>query len=372
MTHAENLSISCLQTADAFDQLKDVWETLERKDPFCMPVNTWQWSQLWWQHYATEQDSLVLLIARSASRVVAIAPLYITSGRMCRVVPVRVIRFLCTGCDTTMDYINIVALPDAREAAETAFLAYLNQLKGWQKLYFCNMREDSSLVRTVRKSVRQQRGALVPEIQNTLMRAKLPASWDDYRASLSRKRRKQINHRQNRLDAAGVSELSICASREELEEATNALADLHRLRWQSKGELGAFRTECYEQFHRAIIKEFFARDALWLTTLKLDGQIIGVQYILVWRGELQFVQSGYSPDHESLSPGHVLFTYAIRRGIEQGLTELDMLKGSYHYKTAYAKDYVTTCDVGIIRPGFRSMLGHMLGVATKTRQTFVH
>ena len=369
MSSSDALTISCLRSDDAFSQLKSVWQTLERKDTQCMPANTWQWAQLWWQHYATRKDTLVLLVARSANRVVAIAPLYIDNGRMCRVVPVRVLRFIGSGRDTSQDYLNIIALPEYRKAAEKAFLFEMTQLKGWQKLYLCNMREDSSLVSSARSFVRQQPGVLLPEGENKLMQAPLPSSWDQYQASLSRKRRKQINHRQNRLNAAGISELSICSTRADVAEASDALVKLHRLRWQSKGKPGAFLTNSYEQFHRAVINEFFANDALWLTTLKLDGQIIGVQYILLWRGTLQFFQSGYSPKHESLSPGHTLFTYAIRRGIEQGVVDIDFLKGYYEYKSAYAKHYVTTCDVGFIRPGIRSMLGYLLRVALKMRST---
>ena len=364
------LTIDCLQTPDAFDRLQLVWQALERSDTQCMPANTWQWASLWWEHYATRHDTLVLLTARHGKRVVAIAPFYIDSGRMCRVVPVKVLRFIGSGRDTSPDYLNIVALPHARKAAEAAFLEHLLTIRGWQKLYLSDMREESSLVDCVRAFVKRQSGALTPERKNTLMRASLPDSWDQYRANLSRKRRKQINHRQNRLDAAGRSELSLCASPTELAEASDALAHLHRLRWQSKGEPGAFITESYEKFHRAVIRKFFASDALWLATLKLDGQIIGVQYILVWRGELQFFQSGYSPDHESLSPGHVLFTYVIKRGIEQGMTDIDMLKGYYEYKSAYARDSVTTCDVGFIRTGIRSMLGHCLRMAKSTQQAF--
>ncbi len=353
---AEPLQIDCLDSAAAFDQLQTIWQGLERQDTQCTPFNTWVWNSLWWHHYGTARDRLTLLIARQGNRVVALAPLYIHAARMCKIVPVHVLRFIGTGGDTSPDYLNIIALPECRNAAERAFLDYLPSIKGWQKLHLTDMLQSSSLADRVSDFVNTQPGSALTPHSQIIQKTALPATFEDYRMQLSRKRRKQINHRQNRLDAAGVSELALCATTEELAEASDALVSLHLLRWESKQEEGGFRSIAYEQFHRAVIRHFFAMDALWLATLKLDGNIIGVQYIFLWRGELMFMQSGYSPEHESLSPGHVLFTYVIQRGIEQGMTGLDMLKGHYSYKSAYARDEIHTVSLGNVRPGFRQFL----------------
>ncbi|MGQ7845328.1 GNAT family N-acetyltransferase [Granulosicoccus sp. 3-233] len=353
----DSLSIQCLQSAEAFEQLRLIWQGLERLDTRCTPFNTWTWNSLWWQHYASPRDTLALLVVREGRRVVAIAPLYLQTARMCRVIPVRVLRFLGSGGDTSPDYLDIIAIPARRDAAERMILQYLPRIPGWQKLLLSDMAESSSLARRAGALAAQLPGVALTPRYHVIQKSALPGSFDDYRAQLSRKRRKQINHRQNRLDAAGRWELSLCASKEDLAEACDALVALHRLRWESKQEAGGFRSAAYEQFHRAIIRQFFADDALWLATLKLDGKIIGVQYIFVWRGELLFMQSGYSPEHENLSPGHVLFTYVIQRGIEQGMTGLDMLKGHYAYKSVYARDETRTVDVAYLRPGVRALMG---------------
>lgn len=350
------LAIECLQAADAFDQLQAIWQALEKTDPLCKPFNSWVWNSLWWQHYARTADKLALLVVRQGRRVVAIAPFYIHATHMSRIIPVKVLRFIGSGGDTSPDYLNLIASPDLRDAAEEAVLQYLPSIRGWQKLLLTDIDENASFLRRARQFVAEQPGVALSLPEHVIQKAVLPDTFNDYWASLNRKRRKQINHRQNRLDAAGQSELCICASAEELAEASDALVALHRLRWESKHQAGGFRSTTYEQFHRAVIRRFFAADALWLATLRLDGKIIGVQYIFAWRGELLFMQSGYSPDHESLSPGHVLFTYVIQRGIEQCMSGLDMLKGHYAYKSVYARDETRTADLGLVRPGFRGVI----------------
>ena len=288
------------------------------------------------------------------NRVVAIAPLYLHQTRMLRALPTRVLRFIGSGGDTSPDYLNIIAEPHFRDQAERVLIAHIRTLPDWHKLYLSDVRSDSTLAARIAQLVDNCQGVALPTHTNVIQRADLPHCFDDYRANLSRKRRKQINHRQNRLDAAGHSELNLCATLDEVLVATDALVALHRLRWLSKGEPGAFSSQAYERFHRAVIRQFFVNDALWLATLKLDGNIIGVQYIFVWRGELMFVQSGYLPEAQSLSPGHVLFTYVIRRAIEQGIVAIDMLKGGYDYKSIYARDTRELINQGVVRAGIRA------------------
>ena len=101
--------------------------------------------------------------------------------------------------------------------------------------------------------------------------------------------------------------------------------------------------------------------------MRLNDEIIGVQYIYLWHGELLFYQSGYSPEHDDLSPGHVLFTYAIQRAIEQGLQGIDMLKGEYDYKSAYARNASYTSDHVFVKSGMFSLIAR----AKNALRTFV-
>ena len=207
------MRVECLRSEEAFSQLQTVWQTLERRDPACTPFNTWSWNQLWWRHYARGTDRLALLVVRQDSRVVAIAPFYVHATRMCRVIPVNVLRFIGTGGDTSPDYLNIIALPECRDMAEAAVLDYLPRFDSWHKLLLSDMSENSSLALRTAAFAEAQPGMVLAPQYHVIQKAGLPHSFDEYRLQLSRKRRKQINHRQNRLDAAGVAELSICASR---------------------------------------------------------------------------------------------------------------------------------------------------------------
>ncbi len=350
---AESLSIQCLQSAEAFEQLRAIWQSLERFDTACTPFNTWAWNSLWWQHHGTSRDTLALLVVSEGRRVVAIAPFYLHAARLCKVMPIQTLRFVGSGKDTSTNYLNILALPAMRDVVELAILQYLPQIRGWQKLQLSGMAENSTLARRAAALLTRLPGMALSPRHQVIRKARLPDTVDEYRAQSVGE---QISHRQHQLDAAGQVEMSICASSEELGEACDALHGLHRLGRGRKQEEGGYPGVAGEPFHRAVIRQFFAADALWLATLKLDGNIIAVHYLFVWRGELLFMQRGYSPDHESLSPDPVLFTHVIQRGIEQGMIGLDMLNGPCSDEPITAWNETRTVDISYVRPGVRGLI----------------
>lgn len=349
---AEALTIQCLQSAEAFEQLRAIWQGLERFDTACTPFNTWAWNSLWWQHYGTSRDTLALLVISEGRRVVAIAPFYLHATRLCKVMPIKALRFLGSGEGSSADYLNIIALPAVRNAVEQAVLQYLPQIRGWQKLLFTGMAKNSTLARRTAALLTQLPGVALSPRYRMIRKVLLPDTVDEYRVQSNGE---QITHRQNQLDAAGQVELSICASNEELGEACDALLELRRLRRDSKEEGGSCSVAC-EQFHRAVIRQFFAADALWLATLKLDGNIIGVHYLFAWRGQLLFMQRGFSPDHERLNPDPVLLTHVIQRGIEQGMISLDMFNGRCSDESLSAWSETRIVDIGYVRPGVRGLI----------------
>ena len=91
-----------------------------------------------------------------------------------------------------------------------------------------------------------------------------------------------------------------------------------------------------------------ADNQLWLITLRLDNTIIGVEYGFSYNGRLSLFQTGFSPDQSSLAPGHLMMTHLIRLAIDEGITELDLLKGDYEYKESYADGYRYNRDIDIV------------------------
>ena len=52
----------------------------------------------------------------------------------------------------------------------------------------------------------------------------------------------------------------------------------------------------------------------------------------VYRGKLLLYNSGYDPAENALSPGFVMMGEEVRLAIQQGMSEVDFLRGDEKYK----------------------------------------
>ena len=330
--------------------LEPAWEALEAADPECTPFNAFRWNRAWWTRYG-RPGGLRIVVVESGGRVVGIAPCHLADETELRVLRVPTLRFVGSGGDTSPDYLGVLAEPALREAVTARALDELLRLPGWRTARLRDVRAGSTLDGLLVDRFAREPGAARPVAAKRVLVADLPATWDAFRASLSTKRRKQLNHRRNRLERAGRARLAIASGADERARAMDALIRLHRARWDTKDDPGKFRSDAYTGFHRDVVERFAARDELWLVTLELDGVIIGVMYLFRWRDELMFFQSGFDPEHEALSPGHVMFGWAYREAIERGLRRADLLKGEYRYKKAWARRETFLHDHVFHRPG---------------------
>jgi len=170
-----------------------------------------------------------------------------------------------------------------------------------ERLSLADVRVESSFYTTFMARAGLISGYCVTPIVQSRRYASLPGQWSDFRKQISRNTHKQIKRRQNRLDALGNASLQICSNAEELEVAFKALVDLHSARWQSKGGSGSFDSESYQAFHFSLMQQLLQLGQLFLITLKIDEQIIAVEYAFLHKGTLLFFQTGFDPAYEHLS-----------------------------------------------------------------------
>ncbi|MCC6686635.1 MAG: GNAT family N-acetyltransferase [Fimbriimonadaceae bacterium] len=106
--------------------------------------------------------------------------------------------------------------------------------------------------------------------------------------------------------------------------------ELHRQRWARKHLPGAFLLRGRRRFHEAVAErgERILRTGL----LTYEGEPIGAMYGLVSGNRAFFYQTGFLPEHSRLSPGSVMIADFMKRGIEEGLSTFDFLRGDERYK----------------------------------------
>jgi len=319
------LSIDCLRSGTAFEQLKAVWQTLERKDTECTPFSTWAWQSRWWQYIGRERGRLRLLIVRNGSEVVGIVPMFINTVAVKGLRSANTLAFTGDVPGLNVVHHGMVCLPKFRQLIAPALLKHLPSLKGWNKLRFNGLLADSTLAMAALESDHLSfESKASDEAQLPLQTRKL-TSWVEYRNEQGARRVKLLSKISAALRQSGECELSICSSRDSFDDGMKSYSRLNSVDTQSTDGDAVEQSES-DLFLNDLLKEFYSQDQLWQVTLSREEHIVGVQQYFLWRGELILVQSAFDPELERLSADTFMLAYVIKRAIEQTAYRLSVLK----------------------------------------------
>jgi CelD/BcsL family acetyltransferase involved in cellulose biosynthesis len=83
-------------------------------------------------------------------------------------------------------------------------------------------------------------------------------------------------------------------------------------------------------------------------------------YILQYNSKYLYYQAGLDPKWARFSPGTVLFSYCIRRAIEEGMEEFDFLQGDESYKYSWTKTARTNLEIRIFNKSIKARIVHFM------------
>jgi CelD/BcsL family acetyltransferase involved in cellulose biosynthesis len=162
----------------------------------------------------------------------------------------------------------------------------------------------------------------------------LPASWEEYEASLGRNLRQNLRRYGRRLEqeAPGPVTRRLVVRPEEIDSTLDDLARLHQQVRTSRGQAGAFRSPELTAFHHLAARRFLEAGRLRLSRLDVGGKAVAVIYCVRQGDVVSFYTTGYDPDYARFGPGRDLMAHAIGAAIAEGATEFDFLRGDEAYK----------------------------------------
>jgi len=108
------------------------------------------------------------------------------------------------------------------------------------------------------------------------------------------------------------------------------LIELHTSRWKKLDQLGAFSKTQFSMFHKKFIQENETK----VSVLKINNQVIAINYYLVNNQTLYFYQSGWELTYKQYSPGFCLHQWSIENNSARNY---DFMMGSISnsYKSMY-------------------------------------
>lgn len=314
-----------------FQNLESQWNGLLSNSAADTIFLTWEWVSNWWNSYGKERN-LRLLLVREGNELVAIAPFYqqrkpIISGFL-----VQEIRFIGTGGDVSPDHLDIIVRKGREKEVAIGLADYLCKAGGWDALILSDVPATSLALQEFMAAAAQRGLRAVTRECAVCPYIALPSSWDEYMAGLSSNTRYNIKRRMNNLKKRFTTRYLLWEDCQGLDQAMERLAQLHTLRWEDRSSYHGFSSQEYTEFHNALARDFARKGWLYLSCLELDGRIVAMFYDYRYGGKLYYYQGGFDPEYSSHSPGLALRAHVIQGAIEQGIGEIDLLKGAYEHK----------------------------------------
>jgi len=319
------MSIEVYVDARAFEELGKVWNELVNRSVTNTIFLTHEWQTVWWEQLG-EGDLFLIAVRSDDGTLVGIAPLFRgvdSAGR-------RVMEFV--GCFDVSDYLDIIA---DREYVEEVCRAAMDTLAGgeieWDVLSLCNIPEASP-TRTLLAELAGERGYNVTlEVEDVCPIVALPASWDEYLATLNGKDRREVRRKIRKAGRTVRVDWQLLRTPGEIDEHLDVFFDLHQ---KSHPEKAEFMDEQMQAFFRAMSAVLARQGWVELALLQFDGIPVAATMSFDYDNKILLYNSGYEAEgyYASLSPGWILTAFHVESAIERGKSHFDFLRGDEDYK----------------------------------------
>lgn len=315
-------------TTSTLEDAAPEWDLLVDRlgaSPFTRPG----WIRCW--HDAFGGPALTVLVASSQDRLVGVLPLWTRLG----------FAYSPTNWQTP-DFGMVAEDPDVARGLVTAALEHARCQVQLEFLDDDNARlfqEAAASAGWLHADYVMQRSPYVD----------LTGTFEDYRASLSRNTRKQLNRRRREAEERGSLRFEV--RRDFDDEAFDAFVELEGSGWKEAQGTDIASDPGEHQFYREAARWAGRRGWLRLTFVRLDDHLIAGDLAFECGGAHLVLKTGYSPAYEELSPGRLLREASIERAFAAGLDAYEFLGDDMPWKRSWCSQAHRRHRVAAFRPG---------------------
>ena len=304
-------------TQESFDSLARFWSDSDHRlnwnSVFILPA----WLKIWWQELGSENE-LYLISVKQREVITGIAPLMVKGGRASFI-----------GSIDVCDYLDFVVAPGREEDFFNALLDDLRQ-KGINHLDLRPLRPDSTVLTHLAGIAQSQGCKVLCQPEDVSVELDLPATWEEYLVTLSKKQRHEVRRKLRRLwEAGNVNYTCFEVGHQKVGQLTDTFLKLFAL---SRAEKAGFMTPQMESFFRALAEAMAEIGLLRFGIIELGKQPVAMIMGFDYNDSMYLYNSAYDPQYNSLSVGLLCKILCLKESIQRGRKKWDFLKGGEPYK----------------------------------------
>jgi CelD/BcsL family acetyltransferase involved in cellulose biosynthesis len=339
-----SIHIERINTIAQLDTLRTQWNRLANEIPF----RRFEWLATWWKHYRQPHwDLFVVTACEEDGELVGLLPLYLSKSLLHG----RVLRFLGSG-EVCSDYLTLLTAEGLQHEVTAQVANWLTDegQPDWDSLELVGVDQGDVTINLLAELLGFRGFGVHYRAGENCWRIKLPSTWADYLASLSKSRRERVRKLQRRSFDSGRVVSGILENPEEFDFYFNRLVELHQKRRNSLGDAGCFASQEFKSFHRDVMRQMLSLGILRLLWTNLDGVPAAIEYAIKGGDTVYFYQSGIEPRLSKQNAGWLSTIGSIQASIEEGFQYFDFMRGDEAYKTSWNAVVRPAMEVRIIAP----------------------
>ena len=340
------LKLRVIEDFGEFEGLSGIWNNVLQRSHDNDIFSTWEWLWCWWKHFGKSRD-LRLMIAEEDGRIVGFAPFMVSSYSFKHLGKLRRVEFVGF---PHADYNNFLLMKKEIECVRL-FLYGLMEYSDWNLLDLRDIREGSASAESLRKLCDGGDPALKLRDGTLCLYIKLPSSVDDYVKGLSRNMRRNLRKRMRKLRESYKVGFKTQRDFSSVGKAMEMFFKLHQERWRSRGELGAFSSKDFRNFHTDVAKLFDRKGWLDLHFLTANDEPVAAAYTFDYGSKKYGYLTGFDPEFGRYSVGNLLKMHLVEECVKKGFTEYDLTRGFEPYKADWATGVRKNFVVRLARKG---------------------
>jgi CelD/BcsL family acetyltransferase involved in cellulose biosynthesis len=335
------MQIEIFENGSAFEILKSEWNGLLRESATDSMFLSWEWQSAWWQTLGGGK-ACIITFRDPNGKLVGIAPMFWEDAQGGGVALSQM------GCSVS-DYLDVMV---AKGHVDHVYTALIETLTGtdfphWDAVNFCNLPEASPMNDQFR-TMAEAHGLIADHrVQTVSPFIALPATWDEYLATLDKKQRHEVRRKLRRVEEV-PTRWYIIERAEEIDEAVKDFVALHR---KSSADKGAFMTSEMEGFFLEICRRLLPAGWLQLQFLEVEGVRAAAMLNFVYQNNVLVYNSGYDPEkYGQFSPGIILNAHSIQDAISSKRRVFDFLRGDEEYKYRFGAQNTNVYEMHLRHP----------------------
>ena len=320
-------SVALHHGPEAIDALAADWGDLLKRVPGASAFATPGWARAWWRTYGRHHRA-VLLEVRAGGRMVGLLPLQVSHIRGAGVRVLELLGgsppdwriWLRNPYGLGLKFINELLVEPGHE--EGVLAAVRDTLRSgelrWDTMRLTCVPEENALARGFDGVARGWSPRRTPF---TRLRIDTNRTWEEYKATLSKRQRRHVRYRPNELSRAAGGELSLDVVRgRDALAAVEEFVDLFERRWTARGKPGLLSGE-------ADLCRHLAEDEPSIAVWRLLGgdRVLASQIGFDDGRRYTPYNYAFDPQFSVESPSHLLTHFIIKQCCDDAHTGIEQI-----------------------------------------------